>query len=135
MKTISLHQFRESVASLDEPVQVQRRDGQGNYQVLGTWTPSSGGLSPAAFLTERSMEMMEAQKKTATFGPIDVPAGLETETFSSTWKPPRAKTRGVPPQTFDHLSAEERKVVGDPKDYDWSRPVREFNPVPKPGKK
>lgn len=40
MRTISLRQFRDSIAKLDEPVEVARRDGAGNLQIIGRWEPS-----------------------------------------------------------------------------------------------
>jgi hypothetical protein len=39
MKQISARQFRTSFADLTEAVTVLRRDAEGNFQVLGTWTP------------------------------------------------------------------------------------------------
>jgi hypothetical protein len=38
MKTISLRQFRDSVADLLEPVTVVKREGT-EMRTLGTWTP------------------------------------------------------------------------------------------------
>jgi hypothetical protein len=39
VKQISLRAFRGGIGDLREPVEVSRRDGQGNIQVLGFWTP------------------------------------------------------------------------------------------------
>lgn len=39
MRQISLRAFRDSIADIHQPVEVSRRDGQGNIQVLGYWTP------------------------------------------------------------------------------------------------
>jgi hypothetical protein len=39
MNQISLRQFRERIGDLREPVEVSRRDVQGNIQILGYWTP------------------------------------------------------------------------------------------------
>lgn len=36
----------------------------------------------------------------------------------------RGRVVPVEPQSFDHLSDEERKVVGEPGDYDWARAVQ-----------
>lgn len=49
MKSISLRQFRDSIAALTEPVTVLRRDGAGNFQVLGEWHPQSGGVPAATY--------------------------------------------------------------------------------------
>ncbi len=46
MKSISARQFRTSFADLTESVMVLRRDKDGNFQVLGEWSPASG-LLPA----------------------------------------------------------------------------------------
>ena len=42
MRTISLRQFRDNIADIAEPVEVQRRDKAGSFQVLGHWTPLQG---------------------------------------------------------------------------------------------
>ena len=39
MRQMSLRAFRDQTVDLREPVEVSRRDGQGNIQVLGYWTP------------------------------------------------------------------------------------------------
>ena len=44
MKTISLRQFRDSIASLEEPVQVNRRDPDGAFVTLGSWYPVQAGV-------------------------------------------------------------------------------------------
>lgn len=49
MRTISLRQFRDNIGDIAEPVEVQRRDKGGNFQVLGRWTPLSGGASPSVY--------------------------------------------------------------------------------------
>lgn len=36
---ISLRRFRETIADLRDPVEVSRRDADGNITVLGSWTP------------------------------------------------------------------------------------------------
>lgn len=48
MKTISLRQFRDSVADLTEPVVVQRRDADGVFHVLGEWRPITDGAAKRA---------------------------------------------------------------------------------------
>ena len=45
MRTISLRRFRDSIATLDERVIVQRRDAAGNYQIIGEWHPFSVGMN------------------------------------------------------------------------------------------
>lgn len=40
MRTISLRQFRDSIPELNEPVIVQRRDKNGDFQKLGHWIPA-----------------------------------------------------------------------------------------------
>ena len=40
MKTISARQFRLNFQELTEPVQVQRRRGSGEYEIVGTWSPA-----------------------------------------------------------------------------------------------
>ena len=40
MKTISARQFRLTFQELTEPVQVQRRRGSGEYEIVGTWSPA-----------------------------------------------------------------------------------------------
>lgn len=39
MKTISLRQFRDSVADITEPVAVVRRNKDGSITALGAWAP------------------------------------------------------------------------------------------------
>jgi hypothetical protein len=39
MKRISLRRLRDTLPDIREVVEVERRDKDGNYQVLGTWTP------------------------------------------------------------------------------------------------
>lgn len=39
MRQMSLRAFRDSIATLHQPVEVSKRDGDGNIQVLGFWTP------------------------------------------------------------------------------------------------
>lgn len=39
MRLVSLRKFRGEIPELREPVEVSRRDGDGNLQVLGFWTP------------------------------------------------------------------------------------------------
>ena len=39
MRAISLRQFRDHIADIGEPVQVQRRDKTGTFHVLGVWQP------------------------------------------------------------------------------------------------
>lgn len=64
MKQISARAFRVSFPTLSEPVTVIRRDKGGNYQVLGTWTPLSGGAEPATSLFATS----EALRRSSRFG-------------------------------------------------------------------
>jgi hypothetical protein len=61
MRTISLRQFRDHIADFDEPVQVQRRDAAGNFQILGEWKPLSAGL-PAPIYNP-SIKGRDAQQK------------------------------------------------------------------------
>ena len=46
MRQISARQFRTSFGDLTEPVTVLRREDDGTFRELGTWTPTSNGRTP-----------------------------------------------------------------------------------------
>lgn len=45
MRLISLRKFRDSIAQIEEPVEVARRDPSGTIQIIGVWTPGIADLS------------------------------------------------------------------------------------------
>jgi hypothetical protein len=60
MRMISLRAFAAQVSTLVEPVEVSRRDREGNIQILGYWTPyatvapDATPLEPLVRETERT---------------------------------------------------------------------------------
>ena len=76
MRTISLRQFRDTIADLDEPVTVQRRDTAGNYQIIGEWHPLSGGLPAAIYHSDGVEHPTEANVVAIArrFTPVPKPA-------------------------------------------------------------
>lgn len=43
MQQISLRRFRDRIDEISEPVEVSRRDAEGNINILGFWTPYPPG--------------------------------------------------------------------------------------------
>ena len=71
MRTISLRRFRDSIATLDERVIVQRRDAAGNYQIIGEWHPFSVGMNRDG---ETRFPTPVPERLTSTkFGPPSMP--------------------------------------------------------------
>jgi hypothetical protein len=80
MKRISLRRLRDTLPDIHEVVEVERRDKEGNYQVLGTWTPSMTyppeAQPPRRYSTSRqAAEDARAMPvtNTTTFHPVPKP--------------------------------------------------------------
>jgi len=71
MKQISARQFRTTFGSLTEPVAVVRREPDGEYVLLGAWTPASAKLDKGS-LPNRKPTLMERMG-----GPVRFTSGPE----------------------------------------------------------
>ena len=75
MRQISLRAFRDSIADLHQPVEVSRRDPEGNIQVLGFWTPYAQSTPD----TKPIEPLAPGQVPTATITVLDGATGAVTQ--------------------------------------------------------
>lgn len=75
LKTISLRRFRERAAEITEPIEIAVRDRDGNFRVLGSYTPyEQPGAKPQILdLGEVSPEAVEAVRTGVAAGTIKTP--------------------------------------------------------------
>jgi len=98
VKTISLRKFRNEIVDLHEPVEVMRRERDGNIQILGSWTPYMTSLPGSVSVPEAepgedvhaSVEVVDLQLD-AAIGPRIIRTPEEAATVA-----PISPLRAVP---------------------------------------
>ena len=105
MRNLSLRRFKTDIAQLMEPVEVSRRDPDGNIHILGYWTPyAQMGPDP------KPLEPLQR-------APLDIPV----------------EEPGVPIQLHDDIDvAAIAKVIKTPEEAAAVVPSNPVRAVPKP---
>jgi len=128
MRQISLRAFRGQIADLHQPVEVSKRDGSGNIQVLGYWTPY--------------VQIPDDAKSLKPWQPGDEAPTATISVLSAdgeTVVPPVTLEIPLPDDDEDQELWSERssapKVINTPEEAAVAVPVNPVRAVPKPSQR